>query len=262
MLLTPREHEFLWTLLNHGGITSAALAGHLLNISVADARVLLCGLVDRGWLVCAPIKLLRGRTRYFQISRRTARYFEQPNCAAARYTQRDETALRGLVRFWFRTTFYDRKFSTGREEISAAFSFFGLQVPAHQSGTISEAICLNENRLEIYAFPPLDRTLYDYLKSTVIRYSSVLGRARLGFVIEARREPQLREILEAFGASAFPYEEEEKISQIERQLKEAESSIDRIKLERQLQELRSHMAQESDPKLGALFLSTVVHSMY
>lgn len=259
MLITPRESELLRNLLHHGGMATSALIADFLSIPIQEARSVANSLVDRGWLVLVPLRILRGKTLYYQISRRSARYFDAPNAAAARYTRRDESCLQGLARFWFRASHPDMHFFCGLEEIAAVFNQNHIALPLVQRGYISETVVSTSIGICIYAFPALDHTLPDFVKSTFIRYSNQISKVRLGFVIDERRQHQLEGILEMFSQAAFETGEEDEIALLNEQMQNAESEMDRLQIERKLSKLKLSEPQFS---VNNFLCPTITHKAY
>lgn len=256
MLMTERESELLRNLLHHGGVATSGLVAQFLSISIQEARLLAKSLVDRGWLVLTPLKILRGNTLYYQVSRRSARYFGIPNAAAARYTRRDESCLQGLVRFWFRST-YNYQFKTGIEDITECFDRKQMNGPITEHGYISETIIEDSDGVYAYAFPALDHVLSNFVKSTIIKYSSQIQKIKIGFVIDSRRMNQLENILDMVMESTSHSICDAEIISLKEKIMRAESEMERVQLERRLNKINS------DFGLMPNFLSkTIVHDLF
>lgn len=258
MLLTERETHLLHELLHHGGITTATLVARFLGITAQEARPIINGLVDRGWLVYAPITLLRGATKYFQISRRSAKFFNVPNAAASRYTKREESCLQGLSRFWFRAEHSDLQFYSGVNAITLAFADH-CPGTVYQPRYVAETIARDNDGICIFAFPSFDHALLNFVRSTLVKYSPYLQSVRIGFVIEEARKDQLEKILAALRQITSSPSTYEEVRRLEREIEAAESTLERIQLESKLKRLKNQ-ANDSQPSNFALPL--VTHSLF
>lgn len=258
MLITQRESDLLRNLLHHGGVATSSLIAEFLAIPIQEARAIAKNLVDRGWLVLLPLKILRGNTLYYQISRRSARYFDVPNAAAARYTRRDESCLQGLVRFWFRATYSQGQFCSGIEEVRKVFSRHDLELPFHQHRYISETVIVNHSEICIYAVPALDHVLTDFVKSIFMRYSTMISKVKIGFVIEEKRSDQLEKILDMFCQSAFKNESVNDVAKLQEDIKNAQSDFERVQLQYQLQQIHDN----EETGLDNFLSETIIHDLY
>jgi len=267
-MLNENERRLLSTLLWHGGFCTPTLAASLLNLTNPQARKILAGLVDRGYIRRVFLLRAHDATNYFQVTRRGGKLLNYPHPNVARSNPDDPQILRGLARFWFASQpLSDGTLLSTPAEIAAEFEANGLKLPGNFP--TGDTFFATPAGLQIYSFPSVCRGLDLAIKNAFLLYAESLDAIRLGFVIERRRATELQQILTdivgapvAAALTATP--ENHGLHEMKQRFANA-SAFEKIELQRQIQALETAPQAPEPPaqsELARLVLPTIIHDIF
>lgn len=267
-----RENErlLLSTLLYHGGVCNARLAGQALGIGERQARNVLADCLELGWVRRVWIDGTRDPSRYFQITATAARIVGHRQANAARRGMDAGWLKRGLARVWFRLNYRPEggAFLAGQAEILAAFQRRDLRQAGTGAGRLRylETVIEYPERLEMWSFPAENRPLQEHVEATVLRFADSLALVKLGWCIDENRAGDLQKIVSEIAGWSVPFRrldqrepaENDVAGDLQERLASARTALEKAAI---LEEIERAARGEDGPQdeLGGAFLAGVIH---
>ncbi|MBU2805693.1 hypothetical protein HF668_11165 [Acidithiobacillus ferridurans] len=275
--MRDNERLLLSTLLYHGGVCDARLAGQVLGVGERQARNILSVCSEMNWVRRVWIDGTRDPSRYYQITATAARILGHRQANVARRGMDAGWLRRGLARVWFRANYRPDggAFLNGQAEIQAAFQCRNLRQAGTGAGRLRylETVIEHPQGLEMWSFPAEDRPLKEHVEATVLRFADSLGPVKLGWCIDETRAGDLQKIVSEIAGWSVPFhsfgqpgtDKNDAAETLQEKLSRARTALEKAAAMAEIERARSGNATPKDEQpepsddLGRAFLPGIIH---
>ena len=285
--LPPFALRLIGLMLNTGGFCTVTLAQAALESDylrtepapdVASVRRILGSLLAAGFIRKVALLRPKDSTTIYQTTRRAARIAGKHAPYSTRSGPSDGQIWRGLARFWFETTYLPKHLSDPHDYLPESIAFprldaLGIPIPLRWPVGDTYVRSPDGVGLNVYFIFGSQQDIGAGVRQAFLRYQDGIPLAKIGFVVDSKRAPQLKKLLaEMCGTDTDPgtnhHQLGAELAAIQASLSSASTSIvDRMNLQARLNQLQDQLQAETPTSsetggLSDVILPTVVHDLY